>query len=78
MSWTFIGYILAIVHLKTNISALVFEFGLVPGSGIFLYICLYDSIYFTVFLGVLKLIGILLLILTGNTLNRQQAENDET
>ena len=38
MSSTFIGYILAIVHLKTNISALVSEFGLVPGSGIFLYI----------------------------------------
>ena len=37
----------------------------------------YGLIYGSVFLGVLKLIGVLLLILTKNTLNRQRAENDE-
>ena len=45
------------------LSLLISEFGLIYGS---------------VFLGVLKLIGIVLLILTKNTLNRQRAENEET
>ena len=44
------------------LSVLIRQYGLVHGS---------------VFLGVLKLTGIILLILTKNTLNRQQAENDE-
>ena len=45
------------------LSVLVSELGLIYGS---------------VFLGILKLIGIVLLLLTKNTLNRQRAENGET
>ena len=45
------------------LSVLISEYGLVYGS---------------VFLGLLKLVGMVLLLFTKNTLNRQRAENDET
>ena len=52
----------ASVVILEILTAFISQYGLVSGS---------------VFLGVLKLVGVLLLILTRNTLNRQRAENDE-